>query len=142
MPRQHISQALRRLVAERARRCCEYCLLHEDDRPDTHHVDHVIPIKHGGQTVSENLACACAECNRFKGTDFATLDRVSGEIVSLFNPRTQQWREHFTLEGAQITALTVTGRVTVDVLRMNTAARLLERETLIALGRYPLSFVR
>lgn len=137
MPRQQISQALRRLVAERAQGRCEYCLLHQDDSLDTHQIDHVIPIKHGGQTVSENLAYACAECNHFKGTDFATVDQASGEIVSLFNPRTQQWREHFALEGARIAPLTAMGRATVELLRLNTEAHLLERETLIATGRYP-----
>lgn len=142
MPRQYISQALRRLVVERARECCEYCLLHEDDSPDPHQVDHILPIKHGGQTVSENLAYACTECNWFKGTDFAAIDQISGEIVSLFNPRTQQWREHFALEGARIAALSATGRVTVDLLRLNRAARLLERETLIVSGRYPPSLAR
>ena len=111
MPRQHISPALRFLIAERVHRCCEYCLLHEDDSPDTNQVDHVIPVKHGGQTASENLAYACAACNRFKGTDFAARDRISEETVLLFNPRIQTWREHFTLGGARIVALTATGRL-------------------------------
>jgi hypothetical protein len=32
-------------------------------------------------SVSENLAFACAECNYYKGTDFATIDPTTGEIV-------------------------------------------------------------
>ena len=142
MPRPRIPPSLRYLVAERAQACCEYCLLHEDERPDTHHVDHVIPITHGGQTVSENLAYACAECNRFKGTDFAAIDQMTGATVPLFNPRIHRWSEHFDLNGARIAGVTVTGRVTVDLLRLNTDARLLERETLIAGGRYPPSWIR
>ena len=140
MPRSYISHALRLVVAERARWCCEYCFLHQDDSPDQHQVDHIIPIKHGGPTASENLAFAYTECNWFKGTDFAAIDQLSGEIVSLFNPAHSNG-EHFGLEGARLAAFSATGRVTVDLLRLNTAARLLERETLIVSGRYPPSLV-
>ena len=142
MPRQHISPSLRRLVVERAHRCCEYCLLNQDDSPDAHHIDHIVAVKHGGQTVSENLAYACAECNRFKGTDFATIDPMTGAIVSLFNTRTQQWHEHFTLNGPRITGLTLIGQMTVELLHLNTDASLLERETLIADGRYPPTHIK
>jgi 5-methylcytosine-specific restriction endonuclease McrA len=76
MTRPYIPQPLRRLVAERARGCCEYCLLHQDDSPDTHQIDHIVAVRHGGQTVEDNLAYACAECNHHKGVDFATLDRA------------------------------------------------------------------
>ncbi|MGH9766089.1 MAG: HNH endonuclease [Blastocatellia bacterium] len=84
MSRQHIPQPLRRLVLERARGYCEYCLIHENDAPDAHHVDHIIAVKHGGKTEIWNLACACAECNRYKGTDLATIDPVTGAMVPLF----------------------------------------------------------
>lgn len=137
MPRQHIPQPLRRLVLERARGYCEYCLIHQDDAPDAHHVDHIIAVKHGGKTEILNLACACAECNRYKGTDLVTIDRLTGAMVPLFNPRVQRWRDHFELRGAQIVGLTITGRVTVELLRLNDDSRLLERETLMALGSYP-----
>src|SRR5437660_6010285 len=85
---------------------------------------------------------ACAECNRFKGTDFAAIDQMTGATVPLFNPRIHRWSEHFDLNGARIAGVTVMGRVTVDLLRLNTDARLLERETLIAGGRYPPSWIR
>ncbi|MEJ7710278.1 MAG: HNH endonuclease signature motif containing protein [Pyrinomonadaceae bacterium] len=56
-----------RLVIERAHECCEYCLLYQDNSPDTHHIDHVIAVKHGGQTVRGRiLAYVCAECNLYK----------------------------------------------------------------------------
>lgn len=87
MSRIHIPAALRRLVFERAGGRCEYCLLHEDDVPFSHHLDHLIPLKHGGQTVSDNLALACLECNRYKGSDLAAIDPLTGQITSLFNPR-------------------------------------------------------
>ena len=139
MPRTHIPIELRRLVVERAHECCEYCLLHQDDAESPHQVDHLIAIEHSGQTISENLALACQLCNRYKGSDLATIDPAEGKIVPLFNPRTQIWSEHFELAGAQILGLTSTGRATVELLRLNDEARLLDRQALIDAGRYPLS---
>ncbi|MFT5167951.1 MAG: hypothetical protein ACI8P3_003190 [Saprospiraceae bacterium] len=52
----YISVELRNEVIGRAFNTCEYCLLHEDDAFFSFHIDHVISIKHGGDTVSENLA--------------------------------------------------------------------------------------
>jgi hypothetical protein len=137
MARIHVPIWLRTLVLERANWRCEYCLIHQDDSPDTHQMDHIIAIRHGGRTISGNLACACAPCNHFKGTDFATIDPASGVVIMLFNPRTQLWSEHFVLEGARIAGLTPTGQATIELLRLNDDARLLEREVLIAENRYP-----
>lgn len=137
MARPHLSTQLRRLVTERARGCCEYCLLHQDDTAFTHHVDHLIALKHGGRTEEENLALACLECNLRKGSDLAALDPVEGTIALLFNPRVQRWSEHFTVVNASLVGTTPTGRATVALLRMNDPARFLERQRLIMAGRYP-----
>jgi HNH endonuclease len=137
MPRTCISTSLRRIVIERARERCEYCLIHQEDTPDTHQIDHIIAIKHGGETVSENLAYACAECNHYKGTDFGTIDPATGETVRLFNPRIQQWSEHFELRSAQLIGLTRIGELTIELLRLNDEARIFEREVLMVDGRYP-----
>jgi HNH endonuclease len=137
MARSHIPARLRRLVIERARGCCEYCLLHQDDTDFAHHVDHLIALKHGGRTEEENLALACMECNLRKGPDLAAIDPVEGVMVELFNPRVQRWSEHFTLVSASLVGETPTGRATVALLRMNDPARLLERQRLIVAGRYP-----
>jgi len=58
----------------------EYCLIHQEDRPKTHPIGHVIALKHGGRTEERNLALACASCNNNKGADLAALDPSSGEI--------------------------------------------------------------
>jgi len=129
--------SLRRLVIERADGRCEYCLIHQDVSPYTHEVDHLIARKHGGQTVAENLALACLPCNRRKGSDLTAFDPDSGDIVPLFNPRTQLWTAHFALEGARIVGLTPAGRATVALLALNAPVRLTERQALIALGLYP-----
>ncbi len=106
MNQTRILASLRREVRERAGERCEYCLLAEAKAVVPHEPDHLIALKHGGQTTSENLALACFDCNRFKGTDIVSIDAVTGELVHLFNPRTQRWFEHFRLNGAQIVALT------------------------------------
>jgi len=68
MSQTHIPAALRRLVRERARQRCEYCLLAEAQAFFPHEPDHIIAEKHGGLTTAENLALACFDCNRFIGT--------------------------------------------------------------------------
>lgn len=138
MPTTDIPTDLRRLVIELANNCCEYCLIHQDDTPTTLQVDHLIALKHGGQTVSENLALACQLCNRYKGSDFATMDRTTGEVVFLFNPRTQVWSEHFEISVAAIIGLTQVGQATVILLQINDEARVEDRKYLIEAGRYPL----
>lgn len=138
MPRPHIPIQLRRLVINRAGGRCEYCLIHQDDRPETHPIDHILALKHDGQTVAENLALACVICNTNKGSDLAAIDPLNGEIVPLFNPRTQNWDDHFELPDAQIVGRTAVGRATAALLRLNDGERLSYRQNLIDAGRYPL----
>jgi len=132
-----ISPALRREVRERANGCCEYCLLSEERAFLPHEPDHIIATKHAGKNAIDNLALACFDCNRFKGSDIASIDPDSGELVSLFNPRTQEWSEHFKLEEGYIRAFTAIGRVTERVLRLNQASRVEVRQILARIGRYP-----
>jgi hypothetical protein len=128
---------LRRQVVERASNCCEYCLLHQDLAASTHQVDHVIAEKHRGQTSLDNLALSCTVCNRRKGSDIGSIDPQTGNLVSLFNPRTQQWVDHFRLDGVHIVGLTEIGRATVEFLQLNAFERLIEREALIRASLYP-----
>jgi hypothetical protein len=44
---------------------------------------------------------------------------MTGTDSRLFNPRTDDWQEHFTMEGFVIVGRTTVGRATVDALRMN-----------------------
>lgn len=132
-----ISASLRRAVEERARNCCEYCLIHGDDVPTVHEVDHLVARKHGGSNTRENLALACLPCNRRKGSDLTAIDPISGAIVPLYNPRSQSWDDHFRLEAAVIVGQTPVGRATVLLLRLNDPVRVDNRRRLIAVGRYP-----
>lgn len=133
----YVSAAMRREVRERADGCCEYCLLAEDDAYFPHEPDHIISVKHRGSSILENLAWSCFDCNRFKGSDIASLDSVSGDLVALFNPRQDRWHEHFQLQRGQIVPLTSMGRATEALLKFNLAQRIEVRETLVQAGRYP-----
>jgi 5-methylcytosine-specific restriction endonuclease McrA len=78
-----IPASLRREIIKRANGCCEYCLVHRDDRLLPYHIDHIIAEKHGGQTISENLCLSCYLCNRYKGSDVASVDWSNdGEVIS------------------------------------------------------------
>jgi hypothetical protein len=87
----------------------------------------------------ENLAYACTFCNRRKGSDVASLTSGSAVLTRLFNPRTDRWSEHFKFgsDGLTIEANTDIGAVTIKLLDLNHADRLLEREALRAVKRYP-----
>jgi hypothetical protein len=129
--------ALRKLVAERANRRCEYCLLHEDDAYFSHQVDHIISRKHGGHSELENLAYACFRCNAWKGTDIGSVDPQSGRMVPLFHPRRDRWNEHFEVRGFVIEPLTAIGEVTARLLKLNLDKRVAERQVLATLGLFP-----
>ena len=125
-----VDAALRELAGLRAAGLCEYCRISEQFTLAKHEIDHVIAAKHGGQTVAENLALCCVICNRFKGSDIASIDLETGQLAPLFNPRLDRWDHHFQVQDGEILALTSAGRVTVRLLRMNGSARIRERQLL------------
>ncbi len=59
------------------------------------------------------------------------------QVIDLFNPRTENWNEHFRLEGARLVSDTPTGRTTIFLLRLNDPERLDERALVIAASQYP-----
>ena len=93
---------MRQQVAERAGYVCEYCLISETDTFFGCHVDHIISVKHGGTTTSDNLAYDCVVCNRQKGSDLGSISHETKELIRFFNPRSDQWSDHFVLSGAVI----------------------------------------
>jgi len=133
----YIPGALRRLVIERAQGCCEYCLIAQSDSLYAHEVDHIIPEKHRGRTDADNLCLSCLDCNRYKGSDFASFDPETDKIIPLFHPRRDVWEDHFRLNGTIIEPLTPTGRVTVFILRLNDELRVRQRAALLSAKRYP-----
>lgn len=97
-PSAYIPRPLRRLVAERARFCCEYCQLQQELCPETFEVDHILPRVLGGQTNPDNLCYACPGCNNAKRSRITAQDPQTGRRVRLFNPRQQHWSRPFLLE--------------------------------------------
>jgi hypothetical protein len=134
----YIEKALRSFVINRAGGCCEYCLISLQDRLFDLAIDHVIAEKHRGPTQAENLSLSCYWCNSYKGSDISSVDWAgTGQIVALYNPRTQAWNDHFFLRKANIDGKTPEGLVTVDLLRLNETKRVEERGLLIQAERYP-----
>lgn len=131
-----VSPHLRRRVAARADFLCEYCLIAEEDTYFGCEVEHIISLKHGGSSAPQNLAYACAFCNRHKGTDIGSLAE-SSEFIRFFKPRADSWAVHFQSTGAVIQPLTVIGEVTARILRFNHKEQILVRQALLEAGRYP-----
>jgi hypothetical protein len=76
-------------------------------------------------------------CSLRKWAKQSAIDPDSGEEVPLFNPRTQDWAEHFRWEGARVVPLSATGRATVDTLAMNRPLLIAIRLEEAAHGRHP-----
>lgn len=120
-----MNESTKTQVRERANHRCEYCQMNQEDSPlATLHVEHVIPKKHGGGDALDNLSLACIDCNLHKGPNLTGLDPDTGEITPLFNPRKQNWSEHFEWQGVQIVGKTACGRTTVVVMDMNSEDQL------------------
>lgn len=129
-----MDEAVRNLVRQRAGNRCEYCHLPQEAYDVTFHIEHVVASQHEQNDDPSNLALACDRCNLHKGTNLASIDPETGEIVPLFNPRTDVWVEHFALVGAEIIGQTPTGRATVRLLQMNSERRIILRTRLLAAG--------
>lgn len=115
--------ATRQLVRQRSGNRCEYCRLPQHAVDATFHVEHVIARQHAYDDELTNLALACDRCNLYKGPNLISIDPETNSIVPLFNPRKQNWKEHFAMEDAEIVGLTSTGRATVRLLNMNARHR-------------------
>lgn len=132
-----LPEDVRQLVAERAGYRCEYCLIPESLSFIPHQIDHIIALKHGGISTLDNLAYACAICNKRKGSDVSSFDQDSDRVVPLFNPRRDAWQKHFKLDNAVIVPTSAIGRVTVQLLQLNRPQLLAERHSLLKLGLLP-----
>src|SRR4051794_16407886 len=94
-----ISRELERTVRERAGHRCEYCHLPQTCTNVKLPIDHVISLQHHGPTAAANLALCCGPCNRHEGPNVSGIDRVTGAMTPLFNPRIQRWEDHFCWSG-------------------------------------------
>lgn len=130
----------REAVKRRAGYRCEYCHIVGWELQ----VDHILPRSLRRRDLPgtadeeldahENLAAACAHCNRFKG-DFTTgPDPLAGREVRLFHPRRDAWDEHFawSTDYLRLLPLSNVGGATIARLRMNDAALRRQRRLLRA----------
>jgi hypothetical protein len=139
MSKTYISVSLRKFVSDRAQDYCEYCLIPAMFALASHQVDHAIAEKHGGETIEENLALSCSLCNQAKGSDIASIDSETSDVVRLYNPRKDIWVEHFQIEieSGVISPLTAIGRVTIKLLKINRESCLPSRQILVQAGMLP-----
>lgn len=77
--------------------------------------------------------------NRYKSNRTQADDPETGESVPIFNPRTDEWGEHFewSRDGIQLRAKTSTGRATIDLLQMNRPRIHEIRAADLQVGRHP-----
>lgn len=106
----------------RARYECEYC--HRVLLGDSWQVEHILPRHSMGTDDFQNLAVACPSCNLNKREATAGRDYVTGKSGRLFNPRVDNWSEHFGVVAGQLVGRTFIGRATATKLFRRTEQRL------------------
>ena len=117
----------------------EYCRAIERYSPDPLSVEHIVPRSKGGDGSPRNLAGSCQGCNNHKYRSTEAPDPQTGEMVLLFHPRRQRWRDHFawSLDLTRVVGITPTGRATVELLRLNRMGLVNMRRVLWKEGIHP-----
>ena len=135
----YISQNLRSQIELIDRKRCCYCLTTEANSGMPMTIDHIQPISKGGLNIFENLCLACRTCNEYKSGTTEAINPLTDQLVPLFNPRQQQWQNHFqwSNDASHIEGLTGIGRATVISLRMNNAVIVVTRKRWFAIGWHP-----
>lgn len=140
MSRFYIPVEVERRVRIAARNRCGYCLSPQHLVMARLELEHIIPISKGGSNDESNLWLACPLCNGYKSDKTTAVDPETGETVKLFNPRTQDWFEHFrwTEDGLRVVGRTPTGRATVAALHLSDDAdALVVRSYWVLAGWHP-----
>lgn len=139
MSHRYVPPALRHTIAEDAGHRCGYCQTAQAYSGIQLHIEHIIPLAAGGETIESNLWLACALCNGYKGTQTHAPDPVTNGLVPLFNPRTQNWLEHFAWseDGLLIIGQTPCGRATVLALQLNNEYITPARRNWVRVGWHP-----
>jgi hypothetical protein len=125
-------------IADRAGHRCEYCHAPEIAFNFPFDVEHFIPTSKQGSDDDENLALACRSCNLHKANRISGIDRDRQIEIRFFNPRIDQWNEHFQpAPTGELMGKTAIGRVTIKSLNMNAAAQLSARRLWIQWNLFP-----
>jgi hypothetical protein len=93
----------------------------------------------GGLDQLFNYALACVNCNLLKSQHIEHKDPETDVITRLFNPRTDEWKQHFRFsrDTLKIIGKTPIGRATERLLQLNSAKQLQARRFWVELGIYP-----
>lgn len=126
-------------VAARAGHRCEYCHAPESAFNFPFEVEHVVPSASGGGEAASNLALSCRSCNVYKGSRTRITDPETDAEVPVFDPRADQWDEHFQADRKTglIVGITARGRATIETLGLNNGFQLRARRQWIRLGLFP-----
>ena len=139
MKRTSIPDHIKIKVRQSARYRCGYCLLRQRYSPIVFQFDHYIPVSNGGTNDEENLWLACGNCNNAKSDKTEAFDSLTKTTVPIFNPRTQNWNEHFEWsdDEARIVGKTAIGRATVEALKLNDERIVAVLQEWISAGWHP-----
>lgn len=120
-----VPNSTQEFVRQRANFRCEYCHYPEFLSTSPLTIDHLMPQSLGGSDEADNLALACRRCNERHYNFLVGIDSETQQEFPLFNPRKQQWAEHFiwTADGTKIIGITTTGRATCNRLDLNDERR-------------------
>lgn len=134
-----IPQQLINKIRKDAKYRCGYCKLPQHIIPNMLEIEHLLPLADGGESEEENLWLACRNCNSYKSSKTKAIDTETNQTVKLFNPRTQNWSEHFEFsqDETQIIGKTICGRATVIALRLNFEQAVIARKNWVNVGWYP-----
>lgn len=134
-----ISLKLKNKIRKDAKNRCGYCQLPQYIIPNMLEMEHLLPLSEGGLDEEENLWLACRNCNSFKSSKTEAVDTETKQTVPIFNPRTQNWEEHFKFSesGTEIFGKTPCGRATVIALRLNFEQAVISRQNWVDVGWFP-----
>jgi HNH endonuclease len=116
-----VPKSLYETIRRRAKFRCEYCHYPELLSSSPLSIDHIQPQSLGGNDEPDNLALACRRCNERRYNFTNSIDPITKTQVTLFNPRQDQWAQHFTwsADSLKIIGTTPKGRATCTRLDLN-----------------------
>jgi hypothetical protein len=100
------------------------------------HVEHIDP---DGGDAPDNLCLSCPNCNLSKSAVTQALDPLTGQMQTLFNPRRQQWSDHFHWDEThtRVIGKSAIGRATVERFKMNIDRIVIARGIWVKAGEHP-----
>ena len=126
-------------MREQADNRCGYCLSPQHLVLGRLEIEHIVPRSKGGVDTESNLWLACRMCNNFKATQTSARDPQTGQDMSLFDPRRDNWLDHFRWNegGTHILGITPCGRATVIALQLNNIVAATVRQNWVQAGWHP-----